>query len=496
MSDHHPAPEKLNATGSRTYLELGFIAANTFILLTTFLVGIAANVFVVFAVCRQKSLQTSNNALVVNLAIIDFLRCVIDCPVLLRIVSPFDRSVESVICDVQVVSFSFSCCIQMLTLACISAERYQAISQPFKTTQKRKRIMVWISLTWIVAILVALICLVFLKDSPVYVKCQGVERKEMPQTTYDTYGLYMVLPLWAACFSIITAFYARIFALVRSHNRKIFDKGIIIKKKTELNIIQVEPMATHAAQKSPSDALMTPNLPRCVSQGSQNEKENTLEVIELEPPCKKAIEDGGKPLESDTAAEDARDGVKSSTLRQISNHPDNLSKGNPEEIVENDKSIAKNHLNVQAVAQETVLDVNMTLNEKVAANLASPVTNAGAEDVAQNIEGAVCMMPSKATRERANKKKESKMAKRAGYIIVTFLLFWLPIITTIVLNFGVHGNKYIQVAVMHDLEVLSVSVACVTSLSNPIIYAAVNPQFRSEFYRLRNKIQTMYKAQS
>ncbi|KAJ0029406.1 hypothetical protein NQD34_004403 [Periophthalmus magnuspinnatus] len=138
----------------------------------------------------------------------------------------------------------------------------------------------------------------------------------------------------------------------------------------------------------------------------------------------------------------------------------------------------------------------MKASDNATVDAVSPVTKTEVEDPAQNIEGAVCMMPSKANRERANKKKESKMAKRAGYIIVTFLLFWLPIITTIILNFALHGNKYIQIAVIHDLELLSVSVACVTSLSNPIIYAAVNPQFRAEFYRLRNKLKSMYHTES
>ncbi|XP_072290534.1 D(2) dopamine receptor A-like [Eucyclogobius newberryi] len=501
----YPASDTKNKTSLETYLELGFIGANTLILLATFFVGIAANVFVMLAVYKQKSLQTSNNALVVNLAVIDFLRCVIDCPVLLIIVLTLNRNwlVKSRICDMQVVSFSFSCCIQMLTLACISAERYQAISQPFKTAQRRKRVMVFIPLTWIVAIAVALICLVFLKDSPVYVKCKGVG-KETLQVSYDTYGLYMVLPLWAACFSIIIGFYARIFILIRSHNRKIFDKGIIRQKayKTELKVIQVEPTGTQAAQKSPSKdtvpALLTPSLPQCVPPGAGNEKENTLEVIELEQPCKKAIQDGGKAFECEKPNttgenEDPVDGVKSSTSK-LQQMLDNLNLENSKEKVQNDKSGLENNLDVHPAAQkniqEQVSDEKMKSNNDATVVQVAPMTNS--EDPAQDTEGAVCMMPSKANREKASKKKESKMAKRAGYIIVTFLLFWLPIITTTILNFALHRNKYIQAAVIDDWEVLSVSVACITSLSNPITYAAVNPQFRAEFYRLRNKIKSMY----
>lgn len=49
-----------------------------------------------------------------------------------------------------------------------------------------------------------------------------------------------------------------------------------------------------------------------------------------------------------------------------------------------------------------------------------------------------------------------------------------------------------QRALIQDLEILTVSMACVTSLSDPIIYAAVNPQFRTEFDRLRRKVESVF----
>lgn len=105
-----PALDSGNNTALEEYVEIAFVLANSFILFSTSVVGAAANVFVILAVYRQKSLQTSNNALVVSLAVIDFLRCVIDCPVLLTIVVSVyrNRKVDSFICDVQMASFSFS----------------------------------------------------------------------------------------------------------------------------------------------------------------------------------------------------------------------------------------------------------------------------------------------------------------------------------------------------------------------------------------------------
>ncbi|KAM4618209.1 D(2)-like dopamine receptor [Polymixia lowei] len=223
-SEPAPAWASSNNTVWEEYFDIAFVVANCIILLITSFVGIAANLFVTWAVYHQKSLRTWNNALLVNLAVIDILRCAVDCPILFTIVMTVRQRgrVDEAFCDAQVASFSFSCCIQLLTLACISAERYQAIAYPFKNSERRRRIIVLISLMWTLAILVALLCLTFVKDSPVYVKCQGSEWKTLP--SYDTFGLYILVPLWTTCFGVIIGFYARIFTLVRAHSRKIFDK--------------------------------------------------------------------------------------------------------------------------------------------------------------------------------------------------------------------------------------------------------------------------------
>ncbi|XP_028304119.1 5-hydroxytryptamine receptor 1B-like [Gouania willdenowi] len=364
-----PASDNGNNTFWEEYVDVTFVVANSLILLITSAVGIAANVFVMLAVFHQKSLQTSNNALVVNLAVVDFLRCVIDCPILLTIVINVYKTgrVEELICDTQTVSFSFSCCIQLVTLACISAERHQAIAQPSKSGQQKTRIKVLIPLIWILAVFVAVFCLMYLRDSPVHVRCLGVKREQL--STYDNFGFYMLFPLWAACFTLIISFYTRIFLLVKSHNRKIFDNGTFL------------------------------------------------------PPKRDTADDKPKKDESTVSCND-------------------------------------------------------------------PQTEA--EKQPAEMDGAVCMMPSKASKERARKKKESKMAQRAGYIIVTFLLFWLPLVTTILANFAFHINRNSQMLFLQDVEILSVSVACITSLSDPIIYAAVNPQFRTEFHRLKNKVKAVF----
>ena len=499
-----------NTTVWEEYSDITFVVANSLVLLMTSVVGIAANIFVILAVYHQRSLQTSNNALVVNLAIIDILRCVMDCPFLLTIVVAVHRygHVDEMICDAQVASFSFSCCIQLLTLACISAERYQAIAKPFKIRQRGKRIKVLIPLTWTLSIVVSVFCVMFLKDSPVHVRCKGLQREML--ASYDTFGLYMLFPLWAACFGLIIGFYAGIFAIVRSHNRKVFDKGTTPvpkkektedKQKTEETTV-VENGKSEQEQTSPpaapgepvtkaevcssntdsSTAPLTPiKAAQCVS-GSGKELKDTVEITDLEteqpcPPAKQVAvrpETEEKPFKTEQSnpcatrveAEPSNGGaagsVKSSTAEPQKVSSEFNTENQTKEKVETDKAPTElTGTSPRVPCSEDPESIAVLQNEPkegedrseeqtpaVTVDQVSslpPVSGDAPEPEAPKdnleVEGAVCMMPSKASKERANKKKESKMAKRAGYIIITFLLFWLPLITTILVNFVVHKNK-------------------------------------------------------
>lgn len=519
-----PALDSGNNTALEEYVEIAFVLANSFILSSTSVVGAAANVFVILAVYRQKSLQTSNNALVVSLAVIDFLRCVIDCPVLLTIVVSVyrNRKVDSFICDVQMASFSFSCCIQLLTLACISAERYQAIAQPFKANQRKRRIKALIPLTWTFAILVSAFCVIFLRDSPLHMKCQRQQRETL--FSFDKFGLYMLFPLWAACFGVIIGFYARIFALVRSHSRKIFDKGTFTLATKDKN--EEKPETEKAAvvenecgrfEQNPTLSLgnaqtqAESNSPKeksvqSVSINSEDKKEfkdtvkmSNAETKQARPlPVQATVLTEKKPLKTEQSNPhvmkvevnlsngDADSNVKSLTTKRasVSFNTQEQSKDrlkSEEESKENSllqpPSLPAPNVNSQST---TILltepDQALNNNEGETLTVASQAQVTASPPVSSNVpeteamqlpaavEGAVCMMPSKASKERANKKKEGKMAKRAGYIILTFLLFWLPLITTILVNYLVHKNTNSQVSACRNRLVISLYYCRVITL--------------------------------
>ncbi|XP_067292490.1 dopamine D2-like receptor [Pseudorasbora parva] len=512
-------------------IEVAFAAVNCLVLLVTLHVGILANLFVAWAVRHQKSLQTSNNALLVNLAVIDLLRCVIDCPLLLSIVLSA-RDLGLLFCSAQIASFSLICCVQLLTLACISAERYQAIAHPF-STERKKRITVWILLTWLAPISISVICVIFAKDSPVYIRCRGLRKETLD--SYDTFGLYILTPVWCVCLTVIVGFYGRIFLLVKAHGRKIFDKGSLpppekkedkkqkhmetknsIKSDTEnpqtintnyIKLIKKEP----SGENNPLDlnATAVTNLnkhdPEILTEKSINElsnetpevlkgivetndHQNTTSSLDTSPSANEEVgavesstnqvtdgevslgstngEGGEEDPTSETSPSAYEDAAVKSSTNQVTNgevsggttngeggEEDPTSKTSPsanedagtvESSTPQDTETSPASGNgedaeEQSAPQETAAEASPALTGETTA---APQQQEEEEEVA----GAVCMMPSLAQRERGNAKKESKLAKRSGYIIFTFLIFWIPLIATVVLNhfFYQDGNRRVS----------------------------------------------------
>ncbi|TRY83439.1 hypothetical protein DNTS_016195 [Danionella cerebrum] len=472
-------------------LAVGFVVVNCVVLLVALHVGIVANLFVAWAVYHQKSLRTSNNALLVSLAVIDILRCAIDCPLLLSIVIHAGAAQDFglVFCSVQIASFSLISCVQLLTLACISAERYQAIAYPFKSAERRKRIMVWIPLTWLIPIAIAIICVIFAKDSPVYVRCRSLRTETL--VSYDTFGFYILTPVWCVCFAVIVGFYGRIFLLVRAHGRKIFDKGSFPppdKKPTVMEITTkdlnpVSELPTTVANvfdskgpdqrretqeefcEPPIDGLTEHNL-QDLFEGRSQTADDVSERSATGPGSVEPTESTESRTGNTESEQDTQQDVPTETNEEDDSPLESNAPESPESLCEQELPEPREDAAAQQEKEEVVVGAVAGQQEE------------------EEVVGAVCMMPSLAQRERGNAKKESKLAKRSGYIILTFLIFWIPLIISVVLNHFDYGNDELTLQVLQELEILSVSLVCVTSVTNPIIYAAVNPQFRTEFHGL------------
>ncbi|XP_017544898.1 uncharacterized protein LOC108416445 [Pygocentrus nattereri] len=575
--------------------ELTFVVADCAVLLVTFLLGSAANVFVVHAVRRHKSLQTATNALLVNLALVDLLRCATDCPLLLLIVlrARGRADLGQALCSAQLACFSLTCGAQLLTVAGISVERHRAVTKPFEGGggggERRKRVAAWIPFAWAAPALASALCARFARDSPVYARCRGLRAHDLHM--FDSFGRYVLLPAWCACLAVIAVCYAHIFIVVRAHSRKIFDKGMFLppgKKKAEQkeeknsgNVKGNMPIANEL-DKTPSEPEINGAAQTVLPDGGHNEpynarvsnegqtptpqtppknsvtlvfelRENAPELTDVEQTveCASPAANGTQSVserhenapgltdvergeeQSVECASPAPNGTQSASERH-ENAPGltDVERGE-EQAVEcaspapnSTQSASERHENAPGLTDVEADDASPTEVKSASENarenedqiagldvLESAHQDApqdahqdAHEDAQQNaaesapqateVVGEVCMMPpSFANRDRGNKKKESKLAKRSGYIIFTFLVFWLPLIGTIVLNVFLDRRESPGEDGVQELEVLVVCIACMTSLTNPIIYAAVNPQFRNEFYYLKNKCKALFAKQ-
>ncbi|TSQ92617.1 Tachykinin-like peptides receptor 86C [Bagarius yarrelli] len=512
--------ENLNNNTWQYKVQVAILVTNCTVLLVTFFVGITANLFVTYAVYNQKSLQTSTNALLVNLAVIDLLRSATDCPLLLVVVLNKNktRDLGDLVCDGQVMSFSFSCCVQLFTLASISAERHQAIANPFKTAERRKRVKVWIPLTWAVAVVVSAMCVMFTKDSSVYLRCKALHWDKLK--TYGSFGRYVLLPVWFVCLALIVGFYSHIFILVKAHNRKIFDKGVstptykkVPEDKKKVEDIMDTKVSVVNEPVAPKEIYDTQIMQEANEQenGTESSNRESEEQMTLTTVAEGQLLD---TKTSDVKTEDPFAHPNQRNLIVVSELQHNTTElidlenscNNSGNLSEDAEKPSSDQVPSALTDQQHFYELNNPITEMTdprngGENQDDPskhAEKANSEQVPQEADkgqtasagqtieviGDVCMMPSFANKERGSKKKESRLAKRSGYIICTFLVLWMPLIGTVVLNTFINRKQ-----IWEEIEVLVVSISCMTSLTNPIIYAAVNPQFRTEFYSMRARFK-------
>ncbi|XP_070557240.1 uncharacterized protein [Ptychodera flava] len=127
---------------------------------------------------------------------------------------------------------------------------------------------------------------------------------------------------------------------------------------------------------------------------------------------------------------------------------------------------------------------DMKTRDKV--KLMVPTKNdAAASESTEELYGSVCVMNNTA-KERGKRRVEARTAKRAWYIIGSFVVCWMPLpIVTLFTAF--YGDYLFRKNVFYELEIFSVSVAMFGAALNPVVYVLVNKQFKAEFSKVLGK---------
>ncbi|XP_058860828.1 5-hydroxytryptamine receptor 1-like [Acipenser ruthenus] len=375
-------------------MDTPFLVPTSLVLVFTLIAGIFGNVLVCCVVYKCRSLQTANNALLVNLAANDLLKCTLDIPLFMLAVL-FGRiqiDLGELICIMQQFTYSLSSCVQLTTLVIISAERFQAIAHPFETDKRKLRIKFWILMIWTCGFSMSVLSVTLAKDTPLYLMCRHLPLDA--QSYFNPFGTYVLVPSWAVSLALILFNYLRIFAVVRQHANKIFDAGIL-------------------------------------SQPTSGKTESTWQNVTTAGPLHRSQDNSGQSAISQ-AEESAQAAAESTSVPALQSSSSGTSPPKAPEFV-----------------------------------------------------GAVCLLTA-TSREHAKKSIEGKVAKRFGYIIIAFLVFWMPVVVILLLNFFLEKDLT-NITLLLKLETLAVALTCAPAAVNPFIYTVVNRQFRCEFRKVFNK---------
>ncbi|XP_064633689.1 uncharacterized protein LOC135491649 [Lineus longissimus] len=208
-------------------LDLPVTIVSILILLVTTLIGTVGNIFVFVAVYSSKLLKTVMNAMLVNLAIGDAVTVVIVAPSLLVV---FVASVGGTTLPAEFCSYldffhTLGGTVQLVSLVCISYERYQAIADPFEVEEKVRRVKISICFSWTLGLLFACVVTFWVHTTPMWLFCSGTE---YDTNIYSNY--YADLGLGPVSFLVtflVLFLYVKILLALKRHLEK---KNMTLKK--------------------------------------------------------------------------------------------------------------------------------------------------------------------------------------------------------------------------------------------------------------------------
>ena len=174
-----------------------------------FLLGITGNCLVIYAVFRNKAMQTVTNYFILNLALSDILLCVL-CVPFTPLYTFLQRWIfGAVLCHLVTCTQGISIYISSLTLTTIAIDRFFVIIYPFKPRMQPSTCMLLILITWLLSVGATIPYAIFVEhtthDNETYV-CQ----ENFPGEFRLTFGSITAVLQFVIPFFIITSTYTLI----------------------------------------------------------------------------------------------------------------------------------------------------------------------------------------------------------------------------------------------------------------------------------------------
>ena len=126
------------------------------VLILEFIIGVPANISLIFLVARVRELRTAPNILLANLAVGDLIFLLVSTPISISNGFPSSPTISFALCKVYLVIYYVSFAVSSLSLTVISLERYAAIVKPFtlrNARESRHTLAVCTLVIWVISIL-------------------------------------------------------------------------------------------------------------------------------------------------------------------------------------------------------------------------------------------------------------------------------------------------------------------------------------------------------
>ena len=123
--------------------------------------------------------------------------------------------------------------MQLITMASISFERYQALYKPFEKHHVRIRIQISIIASWIVGLVCMVLDWTLFQESPTQLLCASPGPRAVVRNLSYELGIFIFVPLTFLSVCVILVFYGSILYLVQKHVKSTQRTlGSIARKKT------------------------------------------------------------------------------------------------------------------------------------------------------------------------------------------------------------------------------------------------------------------------
>ena len=454
-----------SASSPNNYIIL-IVVFNLFII-----IGILGNGMICFCMWKTKSLRTPVNNLILNMAIVGIMSSVTCLPLKVVIIAyeglghHFIRIEGIFIFFVVLHSLNlFFTSVQLLTLASISFERYQAIAKPFEKTKRSRRVRVTLLITWLIAT-GNWLCYVIIE-----IYAWNKTRNYLDLFIYDKWFFVVgFLPFTSLVICTIVVLYSQIVQLISLH----------IKKTEAIHL-------TNKVKPTPEPQLSTQSSVFLTNIRSLNDI-STKESLKLT-----SLGQNERRSTSQTEQDERKHFSIANNLNIPDAHKSNQDTDNEKDVhkdvdsnvtdMEHLRSIEEvrvfNQISKSAAAHGTQLVVSTSSDRAVQHTENVPKTKVKDYTVA----GPICVYNPK-NREHGKRHLEAKTAKLAGIVIVIFLSLWMPYqidIIHYVITHGLLQENFIHNRLLCNSELITQTLAIGAVVLSPIVFTFVNSDLRRE----------------